>query len=680
MTRKVLTYFRSEAREIVQGLSEDLLAFERDQQPEVLSRMLRLAHTLKGAARVVKQKSIAEHIHEFEDLLSPYREVPDGCSKEQIDRLLKLIDNISVLLDHLDEETSKPTSAEKDTARSSPRAASLPSQPAPLWHHRGLEVESLLEDLRAASGQLDSMRESMPTLEKGKNLGDLLLSQLAVEGVPKAARYVAEELRSLLGSIERHLAAGMEQLERELKQVQENTEKLRLVKAEALFPTLRRALREAVSESGAQVELTTEGGDLRLDGSILAVVQGALIQAVRNSVAHGLQTSAERSKLGKPEPTQLSISVSRIGRDIVFVYRDDGRGINIEAVRERMSERGMNVKGADQAEILRLLLQGGISTAGSVTQEAGRGVGLELIGGAAADLGGRALIRTERDRYTEITMQFPWSVAGMNLLEVSAQLSDPGERQTFLLPLDCVREVLSVREIDVLSESNGNTVLYQGQAVRLLSLSGILGAAEYPSSTVVVLESPDGMLALAVAGLQGTRTASLLALPPFVDTAEYIAGAVLDADAGVLLALDPKGLSLELERYRAPRKISVQTGPPLLVIDDSLTTRMLQQSILESAGFEVDLATSAEEGLEKAAERSYGLILVDVEMPGIDGFTFVERIRSDPALAHIPAILVTSRDTPEDKARGRAVGAQGYMVKSEYDQKRLLDTIRGLLP
>ncbi len=128
-----------------------------------------------------------------------------------------------------------------------------------------------------------------------------------------------------------------------------------------------------------------------------------------------------------------------------------------------------------------------------------------------------------------------------------------------------------------------------------------------------------------------------------------------------------------------PERASAQSWPPLLVIDDSLTTRMLQQSILESAGFEVDLATSAEEGLEKAVARAYGLILVDVEMPGMDGFSFVERIRSEPELAHIPAILVTSRDSPEDKARGQAVGAQGYMVKSEYDQKRLLEVIRGLL-
>ncbi len=485
MARKVLTYFRSEAREIVQGLSEDLLIFERDPQPEVLSRMLRLAHTLKGAARVVKQKSIAEYIHKFEDLLTPYRDTPDRCTKEEIDQLLKLLDNITFLLNQLDDESSVPPSVEGEAPAAKPAATEPSPSPAPLWHHRGMEVESLLEDLRTASGQLDAIRKTMPVLEKGKNLSDLLLSQLTVEGVPRAAKYVAEELRSLIASMERNLTSGVEQLERELKQVQENTEKLRLVKAEALFPTLRRALREAVSESGAQVEFQTEGGYLRLDATVLSVVQGALIQAIRNSVAHGLQSLSAREKQGKPPSTQLSLTASRVGRNIVFVYRDDGKGVDIEAVRRRMLDRGMKVQEAGKEDILRLLLQGGISTAHTVTQEAGRGVGLELIREAARELGGSASLQSEQDRYTEIILRFPWSVAGMDLLEVTAQLSDQGETATFLLPLDSVREVLSVQSTEISSELNGSTVLYRGEAVRLLSLSGILGTAEYPSSTVV---------------------------------------------------------------------------------------------------------------------------------------------------------------------------------------------------
>jgi two-component system chemotaxis sensor kinase CheA len=144
--------------------------------------------------------------------------------------------------------------------------------------------------------------------------------------------------------------------------------------------------------------------------------------------------------------------------------------------------------------------------------------------------------------------------------------------------------------------------------------------------------------------------------------------------------LDPDGLVASAARARpmaspAPRTLAA----PILVIDDSLTTRMLEQSILESAGYEVDLATSAEEGMEKARRRPYRLFLVDVEMPGMDGFTFVERTRADPVLRDIPAILVTSRHAPEDRQRGADVGAAAYIVKGDFDQGRLLETLRNLV-
>jgi two-component system, chemotaxis family, sensor kinase CheA len=130
--------------------------------------------------------------------------------------------------------------------------------------------------------------------------------------------------------------------------------------------------------------------------------------------------------------------------------------------------------------------------------------------------------------------------------------------------------------------------------------------------------------------------------------------------------------------------VTVETAPaprrPVLVVDDSLTTRMLEQSILESAGWRVELASSGEEGLEKARAGDFGLMLVDVEMPGIDGFTFIERVRADPALRHIPAVLVTSRDSADDRRRGREAGAQGHVVKSEFDQAALCALIDRLVP
>ena len=145
------------------------------------------------------------------------------------------------------------------------------------------------------------------------------------------------------------------------------------------------------------------------------------------------------------------------------------------------------------------------------------------------------------------------------------------------------------------------------------------------------------------------------------------------------LVLDADELVAAVQRFAGASAAPSAPARPILVIDDSLTTRMLEQSILESAGYQVSLATSGEEGLEKARQNPYALFLVDVEMPGIDGFTFVDRVRHDPALAHVPAVLVSSRNAPEDFERGKAVGAHGYIVKGRFDQRELLGLIERLV-
>ncbi|MEZ4410589.1 MAG: response regulator [Polyangiales bacterium] len=180
-----------------------------------------------------------------------------------------------------------------------------------------------------------------------------------------------------------------------------------------------------------------------------------------------------------------------------------------------------------------------------------------------------------------------------------------------------------------------------------------------------------------VDGLVGVDTVILRTLPAMTPAHPAVFGVWLDAEGAVRLALDPAGLSSA--RGAALEATTPPGRPPVLVIDDSLTTRMLEQSILESAGYEVDVAVSGEEGMAKARERRYGLFLVDVEMPGMDGFTFVERTRADPDLRAVPAILVTSRASPEDRARGAAAGAVGHIEKSAFNQAELIARIRGLI-
>lgn len=171
---------------------------------------------------------------------------------------------------------------------------------------------------------------------------------------------------------------------------------------------------------------------------------------------------------------------------------------------------------------------------------------------------------------------------------------------------------------------------------------------------------------------------SRLPLPDLAHAAAVVAGASFDAQGTPQIVLDPDGLVAEAQRADAGESQPQTTRLPILVIDDSLTTRMLEQSILESAGYVVEIATSGEDALEKARQTRYSLFLVDVEMPGIDGFTFIERSRSDRDLQDIPSILVSSRDSPEDLKHGREVGAQAYIVKGEFNQGKFLECIRKL--
>jgi two-component system chemotaxis sensor kinase CheA len=226
-------------------------------------------------------------------------------------------------------------------------------------------------------------------------------------------------------------------------------------------------------------------------------------------------------------------------------------------------------------------------------------------------------------------------------------------------------------------------VVYAGTAVPFIALHRALDVrAAVPRSprawSVIIVESARGLAAFGVDRLLGTRDVLVRPISKLATAAPVVAGACFDAEGNPQVVLDPDGLVAGAQREEVGDTEPAAAPPSLLVIDDSLTTRMLEKSILESAGFDVDTANSGEEALERVRQKSYALFLVDIEMPGIDGFTFIERIRSDPSLCDVPAILVTSRDAAEDRQRGDLVGAQGYLVKSAFNQAELLGRIRQL--
>ncbi|HEX4180848.1 MAG TPA: response regulator [Caulobacteraceae bacterium] len=467
-------------------------------------------------------------------------------------------------------------------------------------------------------------------------------------------------------------------MDRELRQLRGAAEQLRLISAGTLLTALERTARDTAAAVGKSVVFEGRGGEIRLDAYVLATIQGALVQIVRNAVAHGIEPESARLAAGKPATGRVSVCVARRGRRIVFECRDDGRGIDLDGVRRVAVGRGL--VGAQAArlgadDLVRLLLRGGITTSEAVTGVSGRGVGLDVVRAAMEKLSGEVMFHTEAGVGVTFELIAPLSLAAVDALVVEV------DGVAVAIPFDAVRRTISVAGGDMSRTASGATIVYDQTAIPFFPLPKALQGIQSPAGRawpIVVVAGAGGLAAVGVDRLLGSERVVVRPLPEFAPDSAIVAGASLDAEGNPQLVLDPDGLVAEAQRGDADFE-QTPVRHSVLVVDDSLTTRMLERSILESAGYEVELAASGEEGFESARRNRHALFLVDVEMPGMDGFTFVERVRLDSTLHNTPAILVTSRDAPEDRQRGVDAGASGYIVKSQFDQAELLAMIRQLI-
>ena len=680
MSNDPYRYFRVEARELVTEMGKAVLALEKAMpSPARIAHLLRLAHTLKGAARVVRQREIADRAHALEDALAPHRDTGGPLSRGNIEAVLGLIDEMDSGVSALD-----PAPPAGDAPRTGPAA----EEPRMLRTDVA-EVEELLDGVSDVQTCLARLHRGLEGFERVRQLAEALGDRAELgpgrgDAGDRRAEQAAELASDLLHAsrgLERALSGVAEQMDRQLREVRQGAERMRLVTAAALFTPLERAARDVAAAQGKTIAFEAAGGDLRLDSHVLSVVQAALVQVVRNAVAHGVESEPERQLAGKPPAGRVRLEVIRRGRRVAFVCSDDGRGVDFEAVRRIAQAKGLvpaDHGGAGPDALLERLLAGGISTSGTLSEMAGRGVGLDVVREAKERLGGTIAVRTEAGRGTAVELDVPLSVASLEALHVAAA------GMTFAIPLDAVRSTMRLTAGDVAASARGSTVVHEGRPVPFLPLARALGdraaALRHTGTTSAVLvEGAGGAAAIGVDSLLSTGSIVLRPLPDLCLATAAVAGVMLDGDGTPRLVLDADGL-VAAAIQPVHEVAAVQTARlPILVIDDSLTTRMLEQSILESAGYQVQLAVSAEDGLERAYRERFALFLVDVEMPGMDGFSFIERTQSEPNLRDIPAILVTSRNAPEDRRRGEQVGARGYMVKSDFNQVELLDRIRSLV-
>ncbi|MNK20960.1 Gliding motility regulatory protein [compost metagenome] len=489
-------------------------------------------------------------------------------------------------------------------------------------------------------------------------------------------------LQGVLDDLSRQYDVLLQQQSRVSSELQDGLMRARMVPFDGLVPRLRRVVRQAGQDTGKQVHVVLEGTHGELDRNVLDRMVAPLEHMLRNSVAHGLETPEQRRAAGKPEEGEIAIRLRREGSEIVLEVADDGAGLDREAIRRRAEQRGLVQADAvlGEAELDAMIFSPGFSTADQVSQLAGRGVGMDVVHNEVRQLGGSVDIHSVRGQGVTFTLRLPQTLAVTQAVFVQI-----GET-TFAVP------VASVSGIGRISRERFETTQggyhYGGEEFALHDLGTLVGQGQARAegqAQVPLLLVRAGELRAAVAIDQVLGNREIVVKPVGLQIASVpgIYGATITGDGRVVVILDVAPL---VRRFQAnPHKpiapatqVSDRDVPLVMVVDDSLTMRKVTGRILERHNFEVAVARDGVEALERLEERVPDLMLLDIEMPRMDGYELATAMRADPRYKDVPIVMITSRSGDKHRQRAFEIGVQRYLGKP-YQELDLMRNVYDLL-
>lgn len=484
------------------------------------------------------------------------------------------------------------------------------------------------------------------------------------------------------------------QLSRTQADLQEGLMNSRTVPFSRITPRLQRIARQTATELGKSVELRIINDEGEIDRNILERITSPLEHMLRNAVDHGIEKTQERLEAGKSRTGLITLEIAREGGEIVIHLTDDGKGINVDAVRKKAIEQGLlseDDTSLKPLDIMQYIFNAGLSTAKTVSQISGRGVGMDVVQSEVKQLGGVVLVDSELGKGSRFTMRLPLTVAVSDALVVRAA------DKYYAVPLVQIERVIRVNAETIYQfhESDAATLDIDGQGYRLRYLNQILYGSDPLDSVrqqsisvpVIIIRTETGQnMALQVDAIAGSRIE--VVVKPLGRQLSHIAGisaATIMGDGSVMLILDLIALMrnasaiVKADQQKAASKSKKAARKPVvLIIDDSVTVRKVTSRLLERNGYEAQVATDGVDALEKLQDMTPDLMLLDIEMPRMDGFEVANQVRHTNRLKDIPIIMITSRTGEKHRERAMAIGVNEYMGKP-FQEQTLLDTIAGLI-
>ena len=559
---------------------------------------------------------------------------------------------------------------------------------------------SELEAIREFVGRWKTERRrwdrAVRTLKRAENGGRSGLPSKDGTGdgrlLPRSAAVVLgqidDNLRRLEKDLERFamvLTSDGRQLDQVADLLDDAVRRLRMLPFAEACQGLDRLVRDLARASGKEVVLLVEGGQVELDRSILEGLRDPLYHLVRNAVDHGIETPDQRQAAGKLAQGRITLAAALRGTQVEVVVADDGRGLDLEAVRQQVRQQGLG-EPPDERDLATCIFLPGFSTASLITSVSGRGVGLDVVKSQVELLHGTIDLSFTAGQGTRFALAVP-----LTLTILRALLVEAGE-QTFAWASTSVQRLVRIGPDDIRMVGgremlvNGKSLLPMASLAETLGLPAATAAGAGGKRPGLIVAAAERRMAFVVDELIAEQEIVVRGLGDRIRRVRNFSGATILPSGRIALVLNAAALiraAMSQSVGPTPAPVPAMTGSlakkRLLVVDDSVTTRSLEKSILEAAGYEVVTAADGAAGWKLLQEQDVDLVITDIEMPRMDGFELTEAIRRSKRSHELPVILISARSSDRDKARGIEVGADAYIVKSTFDQKELLEALGQLL-
>jgi chemosensory pili system protein ChpA (sensor histidine kinase/response regulator) len=705
---ELLPIFLEEAQELVPQVAGDLRDWKANPGDTKLADSVKRAlHTLKGSARMAGAIRLGELTHLMES---------------RIEFALQAGDLSQAVFEDLESQMDR-LSGDLDRMRPQPQAAAAVAAPAAMLRVNAERLDDLIAEsgevaiarsrieaeLRQVKQSLGELSESITRLRTQLREVEIqadsqlqsrrsLMDEREQEFDPlefdrytrlqELTRMMAEGLSDAL-AIQQALARNLGETDAALmhqarlgRDLQQDLMRMRALPFANLSDRLHRIVRQTARDLGKKAELDIQGSQVELDRSVLERIAAPLEHLLRNSLAHGIEEPAARIAAGKNEAGRIAIALRQEANEIVLVASDDGAGLDLERLRAKAIEKGLI--GADlplsEAEQLQLVFLSGLSTAEKVTELAGRGVGMDVVRTEINAVSGRIEVASSRGRGTTFTIYLPLTLAVTHAVMVRAG------SMMVAISSAAVEQVLRIKADALVALYEKGRVEFQGRDYPLHYLRQLLGqrgATDIQQyNSLLLVRSANERVAVHVDELFGNREMVVKSIGPQLARIAGVTGATVLPDGSIVLILNPVQLA---SRGRAARESGVVeaqatapvAAPVVMVVDDSITVRKITSRLLEREGYRVLTARDGVDALEQLKKERPAVMLIDIEMPRMDGFDLTRNVRGDPRTMEIPIIVISSRTAPKHRSRASELGVNVYLGKP-YEESELLQQIAAL--